>query len=299
MAKNLTSQLVLGTAQLGLPYGVANSTGQLDRHAVVEIVRAAWEGGIREFDTAQEYGRSEEVLGQAFRELEITNEVRVISKLAKDIDLEDEKAVISAVEGSLVRLGVRKLFALLLHKEELLDMWGKKVVKGTPLRELVQHLGVSVYSPSRALQALATDDIDMVQIPANILDQRFEKAGVFTKAEECGKVLYVRSIFLQGLLLMKPDVVPSRMAFARPMIEQVRALALELGLSNLELALGYIKKAFPLTRIVVGAETAAQISEITLAWRREPPSDIIHRVHTQFPEVDRHIMDPRLWPKNS
>ncbi len=290
------SSLVLGTAQLGMPYGVANKIGKPNERAAIEIIRAAWEGGIREFDTAQEYGSSEEVLGRAFRVLEIGGKVRVISKLAKDIDLEDGKAVISAVKISIARLGVPKLHALLLHKEELLDVWKKKIV-GSSLHEFVQYLGVSVYSPKRALQALAMDGIDIVQIPVNILDRRFEKAGVFTKAQESGKVIYVRSVFLQGLLLMKPDSMPQHMIFARPVLQQVGALAAELGLSRLELALGYIIKAFPSAKIVVGAETVVQIREIIMAMHREFPADIVERTQKAFMDVHHNILDPRLWPK--
>ena len=290
------SSLVLGTAQLGMPYGVANKIGKPNERAAIEIIRAAWEGGIREFDTAQEYGSSEEVLGRAFRVLEIGGKVRVISKLAKDIDLEDGKAVVQAIKSSLARLGVQKLFALLLHKEDLLDRWQEMLV-GSSFYELVEHFGVSVYSPPRALQALEIDGIDIVQVPANIFDQRFEKVGVFTKAKERDKVIYVRSAFLQGLLLMKLDAVPLHMAFAKSAVQRVGALASELGLSNLELALGYVREAFPSARIVIGAETAVQIREIISAWYSEKFSNITHRVRALFPVVDPRIIDPRVWPK--
>jgi len=57
----LFSHLVLGTAQLGLPYGIANQTGQPDQVVATAIIREAWNQGIREFDTAQGYGDSEQV----------------------------------------------------------------------------------------------------------------------------------------------------------------------------------------------------------------------------------------------
>ena len=57
--------LVLGTAQLGMSYGIGNRAGQPDPSRALEIVREARDHGISEFDTAQHYGTSEAVLGEA------------------------------------------------------------------------------------------------------------------------------------------------------------------------------------------------------------------------------------------
>lgn len=63
------NRLVLGTAQLGMSYGIANKTGLPDLATATAIVQTAWESGICEFDTAQAYGKSEQVLSQALSEL--------------------------------------------------------------------------------------------------------------------------------------------------------------------------------------------------------------------------------------
>ncbi len=74
------SRLTLGTVQLGLPYGIANQTGQPDYRTSLEIVAAALEGGINSFDTASSYGNGEQVLGQALAELRATDAVRITTK---------------------------------------------------------------------------------------------------------------------------------------------------------------------------------------------------------------------------
>ena len=50
-------QLVLGTAQLGMNYGIANTSGQPDFPTIKSIIQNAWNNGIQEFDTAQAYGK--------------------------------------------------------------------------------------------------------------------------------------------------------------------------------------------------------------------------------------------------
>ena len=57
------SRFVLGTAQLGMKYGICNSHGQPDEQECLSIVETAWNSGIRFFDTAQAYQESEKVLG--------------------------------------------------------------------------------------------------------------------------------------------------------------------------------------------------------------------------------------------
>ena len=49
--KQSVSRLVLGTAQLGMDYGIANITGQPVYNTARSIVQEAWESGICEFHT--------------------------------------------------------------------------------------------------------------------------------------------------------------------------------------------------------------------------------------------------------
>ena len=98
----------------------------------------------------------------------------------------------------------------------------------------VGHVGVSVYSPERAIQALNTEGISMIQIPTNIIDRRFEMAGVFDIADDLGKTIYIRSIFLQGLLHMLPDSLPQHMRFAAQVLNRLNSIARDVGLNIME-----------------------------------------------------------------
>lgn len=255
---NRTSRLVLGTAQLGMNYGISNSTGQPAYNNARSIVQEAWEYGIREFDTAQAYGQSERVLGRILKDLRFAGEARIITKLAPDVDHSDRAALNNALQISLNNLGVDTIYCLMLHREDMLDLWKKGLeenLMGIISSGRVKNMGVSVYSPERAVQALNTEGISMVQLPTNVIDRRFEKAGVFQLSDDVGKTIYIRSIFLQGLLLMPPDTLPEHMRFAAPVLKRFNLLAQDVGLNTKELCLGYIKNAFPHAQFVFGAET--------------------------------------------
>ena len=300
MVEAASIPLVLGTAQLGLRYGIANTSGQPNQDRATEIVRTAWDNGIREFDTAQAYGRSEEVLGEAMRRLGVAGQASVISKFNPDLDHLDVAVMGRALGASLTRLGVEQLEGIMLHREESLDLWADGL--GAIARSLihsgqVRRIGVSVYSPGRALEALLTDGIDMVQIPMSILDRRFWEAGVFTVAAARDKRIYVRSIYLQGLILMASEEIPAALSAARPVIERVEGLARRLGLSRRELALLALKSVGSQARIVFGAEQATQVSQNVASWQQTPPPGLWDTVAAAIGQVDEQIFNPAKWPK--
>ena len=294
------STLVLGTAQLGSWYGIANKTGQPDQKMATAIIGEAWQSGIREFDTAQGYGESETVLGNALAELGVSREAQIISKFHPNLDHLDQGVLSGSIDKSLKKLGVPCLSGILLHREEMLSIWDKglgRILSNIASSRRVKHIGVSVYSPDKALEALNTDGIDIIQVPANILDRRFEEKGVFQLAVQKRKKIYIRSVFLQGLILMDPKDVPEKMQFALPVIAQIKALAAQIRLDRHELALGYLKEKFPQTHVIFGAESSEQVRRNISGWRRNIEMDLVALIEQEFDNIKESTMRPDLWPK--
>jgi aryl-alcohol dehydrogenase-like predicted oxidoreductase len=294
------SSLVLGTAQLGMQYGIANKTGQPNQEMANAIVSEAWRQGIREFDTAQGYGNSEIVLGKALSFLGKCKEARVITKLDPNLNHLDRSAMFDSLNGSLRRIGISSIYGVLIHMEDHLALWseGLRDVMGDFVKSgKVQNVGVSVYSPEKAITAINMEGIDIIQLPTNIIDRRFEEAGVFKLASKKRKDVYIRSIFLQGLILMPSDSIPDKMAFAKPVIEKMELLSKSLGMTRQEMALGYLKREIPEAKLVFGVETRDQIVEIENSWRGPSPSSLISMAKESFGDVDERILNPILWPK--
>lgn len=300
MESKNNSPLVLGTAQLGHPYGIANKAGQPNQQTVNEIIKAAWEGGIRQFDTAQNYGVSETVLGNALKLLGYSTEAQVISKFDTDLNHLDHKTMNKALDQSINLLHVPSMFGMMLHHENTLKLWDKGlvyIVKEFIRAGKIKYFGVSVYSTPRAIDALNIEEIDFIQVPANILDRRFEKAGIFDLAQEKKKMIYIRSIFLQGLIFIDPDDIPKKMKFVRPVIRSVQMLAEQFGMNRDELALGYIKQKIPWAKVIVGAETPVQIRNNIASWERPIHPDLVNCVENKFCQVNKLVTRPEFWPK--
>lgn len=296
--RKTASRLVLGTAQLGMAYGIANNTGQPDFETAVSIVKTAWEYGIREFDTAQAYGESETVLGRALSSLGISPEAKIITKLDPKLEPHQGQNIKRAIKRSLERLQIPSLYGLMLHREEWLDNLNnglEKTLRALVLDGTVQHLGVSLYTPARAVQALESDLFDMIQVPANILDRRFADAGVFILANEKGKQTYIRSVFLQGLLLMKPEDLPSNMAFVKPILGKIDNLCAQYKYIRQKIALLYIKGKYPQARIIFGAETPTQLEQNLNIWKDNFTSIFEINEFDSLSIEDERIINPSLW----
>jgi len=298
----MDNRLILGTAQLGMRYGIANRSGQPDFRTAEAIVMMAWHGGIREFDTAQAYGASEEILGRVLAKHRLNGEASITTKLSPDVDHLSRRSVFKAVERSLKTLGVSKLHNLMLHREHLLDMWQAGI--GDNMNALldsgiVKNIGISVYSPVSTVKALAIDKVSVIQIPSNVLDRRFEDIGIFSNVRWPEKQIYVRSIFLQGLLLMNSDTLDPDMRFVRRFLDTFTTLADTYGISNLEFALGYAHAAYPQAKIVVGAESCEQLEEILAVWPPQCPNGLVKAVKETFSDVDETVVNPAGWPKRS
>jgi aryl-alcohol dehydrogenase-like predicted oxidoreductase len=292
--------LVLGTAQFGSFYGIANKTGQPDHTAANAIVQEAWKNGIQEFDTAQGYGKSEQVLGKALADLGFSTEALIISKFDPVLDHLNKDKLSNALDESLSRLGVPNLFCMMLHTEKMLSLWEKGlsiILRNFVLSDRVKHIGISVYSPEKAIQALNTEGIDMVQLPTNILDRRFIKAGVFQLANKKRKIIYIRSVFLQGLILVDTEKIPERVSFAKPVIEKLESISRDLKLSRQEMALGYIKSEMPNAKVVFGADTPLHVKENVACWERGLSPSSVKRVKKLFGFVDEKVLNPTLWTK--
>jgi len=292
--------IVLGTVQLGQSYGIANKTGRPDQAHVTDIIQTAWSRGIREFDTAQDYGQSEKMLGIAFARLGISSKARVISKIDPALNHCDAAVMARALESSLERLGVEALYGLMLHKESLLSELPRGL--GNILRSFVRSgkvkkIGVSVYSPEAALGSLSVQGLDMVQVPANMLDRRFQAKGVFDRASEAKRQVYIRSVFLQGLILMDPRDLPADMTFALPVLEKINSLSEELNVTKLELALGYIKARYPEAKLIIGVETVEQLKSDLECWEKSTMNGLIPLVENYFETVEDRIVNPSLWKR--
>jgi aryl-alcohol dehydrogenase-like predicted oxidoreductase len=82
---------------------------------------------------------------------------------------------------------------------------------------------------------------DLIQLPLSVLDQRMLTSGRLEQLKNKGVEIHVRSVFLQGLLLMSLDRVPAFFEPIRPLLIRWHGSAKEQGLTVNQAALSFVK----------------------------------------------------------
>lgn len=286
------SRLALGTVQFGIPYGVANRNGKVGRDESAAILTLGRSRGIDTLDTAIAYGDSEEQLGVIG-----VSGWRVVTKLPAIPDACRDVAtwVADSTAQSLRRLQVPRVFGLLLHRPA--DLLGNQ---GEPLyralndlkdRGLVEKVGFSIYGPEELPVLVEQFPPDLVQAPFSIVDRRLASSGWLDRLSAAGVEVHVRSVFLQGLLLMPAGDRPARFSRWSALLSRWDGWLSERGMTALQASLRFALSYPRIDRVVVGVENRHQLEAILDASDApDAPVDV-----PEIASEDPDLVNPARW----
>ena len=291
---------VLGTVQLGLPYGQRRDRGLMAEPQARAILSRAAELGWSGLDTARAYGDSEARIGR-FR-ADRDDAPPVITKLSPMAEGVSAEAAETSLSASLRALGGDRLDTLLLHRAEHMEAAGGRV--WSLLREMqaagrIGRIGLSVQTPGELDAALARPEVQHVQLPFNLLDWRWEGRIAALRARP-DLTVHVRSVFLQGLLAQEapapwPEVEGVDGDAYRAAIA---ALVRELERANAaDLCLAYVRAFGWIDGLVLGVDEVAQLEELDALLARPPLTwEEVTRVREVLPRAPETLLNPALWP---
>jgi spore coat polysaccharide biosynthesis protein SpsF len=308
-AGKIHSELTLGTAQLGMDYGIANRAGQPALPVAIRMVRQAVAHGVTALDTARAYGDAESVVGQALTgawrsRVEVITKLDPLASLPQNATVNEVRAAVDdSVKRSCEALRSKTLSTLLLHRSSHHDAWG-----GAAWRRLLElrddgtigNLGASVYEPREALDLLQDMAITHLQIPMNVLDWRWRASG-FDRAvvRRPDVVVHARSALLQGVLAdSPPSLWPVSAGFdAAACLRQLRKLTAEFGRQSMtDLCLAYVRSQPWITSVVVGCETLEQVDEnLELLCRPKLTTEQCAELERSLPEAPEDLLNPSQW----
>lgn len=293
-------KLALGTVQLGLRYGIREAEykppGELEAN---RIIGAAVAAGINLIDTAYEYGCSEEVLG---RSGQMNKASKIVTKTPKlrggTLFSSTSRLVQAAYRLSCEALGVSRCYGLMIHDAPNLSQpGGCHLAKALlDLRENgeVSRVGVSVYTPDDARRWYARYPFDLIQFPFSLADQRFLEDGTMDWLKERGVEIHVRSVFLQGLLLMEEEQIPNGLEGFRPTIAELKRRCQQFALPPEAACLRFGLSIPQIDHVVVGVNTSDQLREI-IEW--SPGSLPEGFDHSPLKLADPSLLDPSTWAR--
>lgn len=271
-----------------MAYGIVGRSQAMDDNEARPILEAAHAAGIRRLDTAPAYGNIEERLGHLCDGLDFEI-VSKIPALPHGCGRTEAEAFIAAsLDRSRLRLG-DKLGGILFHGPD--DLHGDM---GTALwdaaaRWCADHavpLGSSAYGPNETAKLAKRYAISMAQLPGNAFDQRLNAVPDAFDAIE----ITVRSIFLQGLLLMDHCAGAARLPAAAAAIERWHRWCADHGLAPLHAAIAAAKALPGVDYCTVGVDDVDQLAAIAAAWDETSPLSA-----SGLAIDDPEIIDPRKW----
>jgi aryl-alcohol dehydrogenase-like predicted oxidoreductase len=284
-------RLALGTVQFGLPYGIANQSGQVSHAEAKAILAVARSSGIDTLDTAIAYGESEACLGAVG-----TSGFKVVTKLPAIPDGLDDvgRWVHEQMQTSFQRLGIPTVYGLLLHRsQQLVGPAGKPVVRALEQLKaegIVTKIGVSIYSPSELETVTQSCEIDLVQAPLNLVDRRLHTSGWLRKLHDAGVEIHTRSAFLQGLLLMPRAVIPAKFAPWNHLWVAWHGWQLDRQVPAPQACISFVQSFHEVDKVVVGVDSAAQLEQLIVAAEAQPI--------TNWPAISSHdeeLINPSNW----
>lgn len=308
--KNLAKKLVLGTAQLGLDYGIANTEGKPSQAVAEGIVKTAIINGAGFIDTARAYGDSEEVIGNTLK-AGWQGRAKVITKLSPTIDesleingLSIDAFVDSSIYQSCTALQTSVLDILMLHRASQMlvcegRVWSRLLFHRE--KKLIKSLGVSVQTPEELEQVLTIAEIEIIQLPYNVLDWRWDTLvpKIMAQKQVRDLKIHVRSTLLQGLL-----VSTNKAHWQRAHVEHAESVLnwlaeqrhLIQGSSIMEFCLKFVNSLEWVDGVVVGVETTAQLLEnIKVMCLPGLSTEEIDLILSSRPKLQEKTLNPALW----
>jgi spore coat polysaccharide biosynthesis protein SpsF len=307
-------KMVVGGAQFGLDYGISNELGKPDAQTVDSIINTAINNGVTCIDTAKDYGDSEKRIGEVITHSGLRSRVKIVTKLSSlsncpnNTNLKTIRTFVrESVYGSCVNFGVEKIDYLMLHRGSHLIKWGGCVWDELlRLKKLgvIDKLGISVQDQDELKRALDVDDIDIIQMPYNAVDRRWDDYinKIRSVQAQRGLIVHVRSVFLQGLLLTKKDDLWTRANVNQPtlVIKWLEDCVKRFNrLSVSDFCLAYARSLDWADGVIVGMNTIEQLHE-NLAYFNQPllSQNEILDINSTAPKLNVETLNPSNWKRS-
>jgi aryl-alcohol dehydrogenase-like predicted oxidoreductase len=285
------SELCFGAMTFGGTDGIWGQVGRLGQDDADNLVAAALDAEINLFDTANIYanGRSEEILGQSFRNLGVArDDVVIATKAATSMGPgpnrrgASRRHLLSEVRANLGRLGVDYIDLYQIHAfdpatpiEETLEALDTLVRRGD-----VRYIGLSNWASWQIMKAIGITKarqlapITSLQAYYTLVGRDIEREIAPMLVSE-GVGLMVWSPLAGGYLTGKYsggggdgggrqtelDFPPIDRVRGEPLIKAMRAIAEKHDSRPAQIALAWLLKQPVVSTVIIGAKRVEQLQE--------------------------------------
>jgi aryl-alcohol dehydrogenase-like predicted oxidoreductase len=325
------SELCFGAMTFGGTDGIWGKVGKLGQDDADDLVKVALDVGINLFDTANVYanGRSEEILGQSFRNLGVGRDEIVIATKATssmgpgpNMRGASRRHLLSECQASLKRLGVDHIDLYQVHAfdpltpvEETLQALDSLVRKGD-----VRYIGLSNWAAWQIMKAVGIAQARQLA-PITSLQAYYTLVGRDLEREIApmllseGVGLMVWSPLAGGYLTGKYsgggtgdggrqtelDFPPIDRTRGEPLIEVLQSVAKKHDCNPAQIAIAWLLKRTFVSTVIIGAKRVEQLREnvkaadIVLDDEDMTQLDAVSRLPLEYPGWSLQGFSNRDW----
>lgn len=286
----MKSKLILGTAQLGLKYGINNEFGKPSSYDSFKILNTAYDSGIKTLDTAESYGNSHKLIGSFIKKF--NKKFKIITKFS-EYTTEDD--IETKLFDFLNQLNVDYIDTLMFHNYDLYYK-SKKIIKKLihfKSKGLIKKIGVSIYKNSEAIKIKNDTNIDVIQLPFNLLDNHKKRGDIINQLKSKNKIVHVRSVFLQGLFFVK-DSESLIFLKLKKYIKKIQKIASSNNMDISTLALNYPYCYDNIDNLLIGTETNDQLLMNLKSLNLKISNSIFNEINL-INVKNNDFLNPSLW----
>lgn len=280
-----TNKIILGVTQFGLPYGIMKKTNYRRKKKLKEILNFSKKKRINGLYTSKYYGDTNKLLG-----FEKLNQFEIFSKF-KSEDLLNKKFIL---EINKVKDILKKdSFVLMLDGFEKLSE--KKALKvyyillNLKKKKYITKFGYSIYFFKNLKKICKNFKPDILQCPYNVLDRRLEKDKLLQYLKYNNIEIHVRTIFLQGLLILHYSLLPKKFLRWKKIFKKFNDWMSYYHVSNFKGCINFIENNKYIDKILIGVDNLDQLKEIVSF---KPNKNI---KYPKFFLKDEKLINPSKW----
>ena len=282
-------KLVIGSAQLGMNYGLFDNK-KTSRKEFKKIEKLVLKSKINFIDTAVSYGHSENIIGNSkLKNLHIITKIKIPNK--KNIHI--KKWVVEEISKSLIKLKINRIYGVLIHDyRDLLGKYGKNYLlslQELKRKKIIKKIGISVYDSQEIQKIWKFWKPDLIQVPFNPLDNRILDTGWVDILKKFKVKIFVRSIFLQGLLINENSSSRINKNY-EILLNKFRNWCYKNNVSLLKACLHFVKQFKKIDYLVVGFNNYNQLKEIIDVFKQKQIN-----IPRKFFTKNINLIDPRKW----
>jgi len=287
-------KIILGSAQFGLDYGINNNVGKPSDVDLKSILDRAQTEGIRLLDTAENYGDAQRRIGDYHKKC--GKKFEVITKFSSSLEIMPT-SFRERIVNDIKILDIDSLYGYLFHSFDDFNSYFRRFeseLLQLKCDGLIKRLGVSLYTNDELERVLEFDNVDLIQIPYNLLDNASKRNEVLIKAKRKAIEIHTRSPFLQGLLFKSSSELKGDLVQARPYLVEIDRISRQNNISIGELAISYCMANANIDNVVLGVDSVRQVTEIS-KWAKESLTKRMTDMIDQVNVKEESLLNPSTW----